>query len=58
MSPLDQFLLDAYLDGEMDAATSEAFEHLILTRPDLAEQVDADTSLRMALALVWVVRWL
>ncbi len=49
ISPLDNHLLRAYLDGEMDEATAEAFEVLMIERPELAEQVDADTALRMGL---------
>lgn len=40
--------LNAYLDGELDAREEEAFEILLLQRPDIAERVDADTLLRMA----------
>jgi anti-sigma factor RsiW len=50
MTPLDHYVLQAYLDGELDAAAAEAFEFLLLERPDLAEWVDADTALRMGLA--------
>jgi len=49
ISPLDNHLLRAYLDGEMDEATAEAFEVLMIERPELAELVDADTALRMGL---------
>ena len=43
--PLDQYLLRAYLDGEMDEATAQAFEIRMIERPDLAELVDADYAL-------------
>lgn len=49
ISALDNHLLRAYLDGEMDEATAEAFEVLMIERPELAEQVDADTALRLGL---------
>ena len=49
ISALDNHLLRAYLDGEMDEATAEAFEVLMIERPELAELVDADTALRMGL---------
>ncbi len=49
ISALDNHLLRAYLDGDMDEATAEAFEVLMIERPELAEQVDADTALRMGL---------
>lgn len=50
ISALDNHLLRAYLDGEMDAAAADAFEVLLIERPELAELVDADTALRMALS--------
>ncbi|MBN8740639.1 MAG: hypothetical protein BGP24_15090 [Lysobacterales bacterium 69-70] len=50
ISALDNHLLRAYLDGEMDDAAAEAFEVLMIERPELAELVDADTALRMGLA--------
>lgn len=43
--PLDHYLLRAYLDGEMDEATAQAFEVRLIERPDLAELVDADFAL-------------
>lgn len=49
ISALDNHLLRTYLDGEMDEAAAEAFEVLMIERPELAEQVDADTALRMGL---------
>ncbi|TDR46789.1 hypothetical protein DFR29_103325 [Tahibacter aquaticus] len=49
ISALDNHLLRTYLDGEMDEAATEAFEVLMIERPELAELVDADTALRMAL---------
>jgi len=49
ISALDNHLLRAYLDGEMDEATAEAFEVLMIERPQLAELVDADTALQMGL---------
>ena len=50
ISALDNHLLRAYLDGEMDEAAVEAFEILMIERPELAELVDADTALRLGLA--------
>jgi anti-sigma factor RsiW len=50
ISALDNHLLRAYLDGEMDDAAAEAFEVLMIERPELAEFVDADTALRIGLA--------
>ena len=50
MNALDEHLLRAYLDRELDADASEAFEVLMLERPDLAAAVDADTALMMGLA--------
>ncbi|GMV31628.1 MAG: hypothetical protein AMXMBFR59_37530 [Rhodanobacteraceae bacterium] len=50
ISALDNHLLRAYLDGEMDEAAAEAFEILMIERPELAELVDADTALRMGLS--------
>jgi anti-sigma factor RsiW len=49
ISALDNHLLRTYLDGEMDEAAAEAFEVLMIERPELAEQVDADTALRLGL---------
>lgn len=50
--PLDQFLLRAYLDGEMDDAAVQAFEIRLIERPDLAELVEADFALGLGLAAV------
>jgi|CXWL01.1.fsa_nt_gi hypothetical protein len=50
MTPLESFLLRAYLDGELDAAANEAFELLLIERPDLAEWVEADMALHLGLA--------
>ena len=52
ISALDNHLLRAYLDGEMDEAAAEAFEILMIERPELAELVDADTALHLGLAKV------
>lgn len=52
ISALDNHLLRAYLDGEMDEAAAEAFEILMIERPELAELVDADTALHLGLARV------
>jgi len=49
-SPLDLFLLHAYLDGDMDAACAEAFETRLLEEPGLADLVDADNALRIGMA--------
>ncbi len=50
MTPLEEFLTRAYLNGELEAEAAEAFELLLIERPDLAEIVDADTALQMGLA--------
>jgi hypothetical protein len=49
MNALEQHLLRAYLDGDLDADATAAFEILMLERPDLAAAVDADTALRIGL---------
>ena len=49
MSPLENYLLQAYLDGALDESEESAFELLLLERPDLAELVEADCALRMGL---------
>lgn len=49
MNPLEGFLLKAYLDGELDNEAAEAFELLLIERPDIAELVDADSALRIGL---------
>lgn len=48
-SPLDHYLLRAYLDGEMDGTAAEAFEVLLMERPDLAALVEADAALASGL---------
>jgi hypothetical protein len=48
---LDQVLLRAYLNQELDDAGNQAFELLLLDRPDLAEAVNADTCLSLGLGL-------
>jgi len=48
-SPLDHYLLRAYLDGEMDETAAEAFEVLLMARPDLAALVEADAALAIGL---------
>ena len=50
MSPLENYLLRAYLDGELDELESEAFELLMLERPDIAAMVEADCALQMGLS--------
>lgn len=50
ISALDNHLLRAYLGGEMDEAAAEAFEILMIERPELAELVDADTALQLGLS--------
>lgn len=50
ISALDNHLLRTYLGGEMNEAAAEAFEILMIERPELAELVDADTALRMGLS--------
>lgn len=50
ISALDNHLLRAYLGGEMDESAAEAFEILMIERPELAELVDADTALSLGLA--------
>lgn len=54
MNSLDEFLLRAYLNGDLDADAAAAFELLMLERPDLAELVEADTALRIGLKSVGV----
>lgn len=49
MTALEIHLLKAYLDNELDEAATEAFELLLLERPDLAETVYADATLRVGL---------
>lgn len=49
MNPLEGFLLKAYLDGDLDDEAAEAFELLMIERPDIAELVDADSALRIGL---------
>lgn len=48
MTPDEERQLNAYLDGALDAPATEAFEVLLLQRPDLAARVDADTLFGMA----------
>lgn len=50
MTRLEEFLTRAYLNGELDGEAAEAFELLLIQRPDIAEVVDADTALQMGLA--------
>jgi hypothetical protein len=50
VNALDTHLLRAYLDGELDADATQAFEILLLQRDDLASIVEADTALRLGLA--------
>ena len=52
--PLDNFLLRAYLDGEMDEATAQAFEIRMIGEPDLADLVDASYALSAGLRLAGV----
>jgi hypothetical protein len=49
MNALESALMQSYLDGELDAEASEAFEILVLQREDLAEIVEADTVLKIGL---------
>lgn len=49
MNALDRFLLDAYLEDSLDAEQTEAFELMMLARPDLADAVEADSALRIGL---------
>lgn len=56
MTALEHFLLRAYLDGELNADERDAFELLMLERPDIAELVDADTALSLGLAESALVR--
>ncbi len=49
MSIFEHALLRAYLDGDLDESESQAFELLLLERPDLAEIVESDTALRIGL---------
>lgn len=48
MTPDEERQLNAYLDGALDGPAIEAFEVLLLQRPDLAARVDADTMFGMA----------
>lgn len=49
MTALEHHLLKAYLDNQLDDVAAEAFELLLLERPDLAEVVYADAALRIGL---------
>lgn len=50
MTPLEKVLLRTYLEGNLNSEESEAFELLMMERPDIAEWVDADTALSLGLA--------
>ena len=50
MTTLEHVLLRAYLKGNLNREESEAFELLMMERPDIAEWVDADTALSLGLA--------
>lgn len=52
--PLDNFLVRAYLGGEMDEETAQAFEIRMIEEPDLAELVDADYALGAGLKLAGI----
>ncbi len=45
----DEFLMQAYLNREMDAETETAFELEMLRRPELAELAESDTALTIGL---------
>lgn len=49
ITALDKYLLRAYLDDSMDEATLDAFELLLIERPELAELVIADVALGQGL---------
>lgn len=49
ITALDKCLLRAYLDNSMDEAEAEAFELLLIERPELAELVIADVALDLGL---------
>jgi hypothetical protein len=49
ITPLDHYLLRAYLVDELDEAATEAFELLMIERPELAELAIADTTLGIGL---------
>ncbi|MCQ4163261.1 hypothetical protein [Tahibacter harae] len=49
ITALDKYLLRAYLDDSMDEAAAEAFELLLIERPELAELVIADVALDLGL---------
>ncbi len=50
MSPLENYLVQAYLNDDLDEAEESAFELLLIERPDLAELVEADVALHLGLA--------
>lgn len=52
MNALEARLLRQYLDGEFDQSELDAFELMLLQRPDLAEAVDVDNALRLGLRQV------
>lgn len=49
ISPLDKYLLQAYLDDALDEAAIEAFELQLIERPELADLVIADVALQQGL---------
>jgi hypothetical protein len=49
ISRTDEFLMQAYLNREMDADTETAFELELLRRPDLAQLAESDTALAIGL---------
>lgn len=49
ISPLDKYLLQAYLDDALDEAATEAFELQLIERPELADLVIADVALQQGL---------
>lgn len=49
ISPLDKYLLQAYLDDALDEAATEAFELQLIERPELAGLVIADVALQQGL---------
>jgi hypothetical protein len=50
-SPIDNFLMQAYLNRELDAVTEAAFEEELIRRPELALLAEADVALSLGLQL-------
>jgi hypothetical protein len=50
-SPIDDYLMRAYLNRELDAVTEAAFEEELIRRPELALLAEADVALSLGLQL-------